>query len=488
MWGKRLPPRPALQPPLDDQLSTPATPTPEAARRWPRVFLIHGDSTEAAALAVELQQGLKEACPSLQLQSGSTDPAGLPAALQQAERVVRQVVLLTGGVLAEDSRSLKQLRYAVQHAKPLFALYSEKAGWEFGGSESRRAPGWVMEVVGALEAMVFRTKAEREYEFVAMCDELLARMTGTFNQLTPLTEADVQQKDQEHQKWLQEEKQREKDKKDKQAATPDQEAAKQAMGTAGSEAQQTQLEAAEKAKEAAEKAKEAAEKAKEAAEKAKEAAEKALEVERRKAQELLEAERKMQQQLATERRGREEAESKMQQQLATERRGREKAESKAQQQLAQLQAELERLRAAPAATPPRPSVVAAVSSPARSPPGSPRRAPSQPNLAAAPGADAQRAQSRAPVLRGHRATGTFLPLRALDPGALDGSRCAQLALAGPRRQPQPHSPPRALLAAAARTRLSTSSGHQPSCGTTGQQALCTCHLPLALQYQPPSRR
>eukprot|EP00808_Paulinella_micropora_P006776 g5205.t1 len=59
--------------------------------------------------------------------------------------------------------------------------------------------------------------------------------------------------------------------------------------------------------------------------KAKEAAEKALEVERRKAQELLEAQRKMQQ-------------------LVTERKAREEAERQVQQQLAQYQAELERLR------------------------------------------------------------------------------------------------------------------------------------------------
>eukprot|EP00808_Paulinella_micropora_P024591 g75195.t1 len=180
-----------------------------------------------------------------------------------------------------------------------------------------------------------------------MCDELLARMTGTFKQPTALSEEEVKQKDQEHKAWLQEEDKREQEKKDKQAATPDQPAAQRATN----QAQQTQLD-----KHCflrlllclqhllyplslccfclldfgqlflvflfvcipglslvfqLEKAKETEWKAKEAAEKAKEAAEKALEVERRKAQELLEAERKMQ-----------------------------------QQQLAQLQAELERLRAA----------------------------------------------------------------------------------------------------------------------------------------------
>eukprot|EP00808_Paulinella_micropora_P010355 g36901.t1 len=59
---------------------------------------------------------------------------------------------------------MQQLRYAVQHGLPLFALYSEEAGWKFGGDEQRRAVKWVMEVVGALEAMVFRKKAERQYE------------------------------------------------------------------------------------------------------------------------------------------------------------------------------------------------------------------------------------------------------------------------------------------------------------------------------------
>eukprot|EP00808_Paulinella_micropora_P009384 g54729.t1 len=216
MWGKRLPPSTPLQPPLLDQpqlgpatsSSGPSVVAGNAARRWPRVFLVQ--SERGADLAKELRDSLETNYPELQLQSDSvaSDPA-VPAALEQAERVV---VLLTGGLLAENSRSMQQLRYAVQHGLPLFALYSEEAGWQFGGDEQRRAVKWVMEVVGALEAMVFRKKADRQYEFVAMCDELLARMTGAFKQPTALSDEEVKQKDQAHQAWLQEEEKRQQEK------------------------------------------------------------------------------------------------------------------------------------------------------------------------------------------------------------------------------------------------------------------------------------
>eukprot|EP00808_Paulinella_micropora_P006456 g79812.t1 len=186
LWGARLPPRAPVQPPLL------------------RVFLIYG--ARGAALAAELQQGLEAAYPSLQLQQSGRTDAALPAALQQAERVV---VLLTGGLLEEKS-ALRHLRFAVLSGKPLYALYSQEDVWEFGGKEFRRAVQWCgQEVVESLEAMVFRRKRPREYEFVAMCDELVARMMGAVHWRTALSTAEVARKDQEHQAWLKEEEKRE---------------------------------------------------------------------------------------------------------------------------------------------------------------------------------------------------------------------------------------------------------------------------------------
>eukprot|EP00808_Paulinella_micropora_P013821 g41137.t1 len=168
-WGERLPPEALPQPP-----ST-----------WPRVFVIRGE--RGRAMASELCGALKHRYQGLALHT--SDEPEVPAELKSAERVV---VLLTGGVLAERSSSMTHLRYAVQNAKPLFALYSEEAGWEFGGRESRNAPQWVMSVVGELEAMVFRPKAQRAYESLAMCDELVRRMVGPFKLLEPLTDEQVE--------------------------------------------------------------------------------------------------------------------------------------------------------------------------------------------------------------------------------------------------------------------------------------------------------
>eukprot|EP00808_Paulinella_micropora_P015215 g36241.t1 len=83
--------------------------------------------------------------------------------------------------------------------------------------ESRSAAQWVMSVVGELEAMVFRPKAERAYELtfsfrlmltqtapavvsvvclcctqsLAMCDELVRRLVSPFKRLEPLTDEQV---------------------------------------------------------------------------------------------------------------------------------------------------------------------------------------------------------------------------------------------------------------------------------------------------------
>eukprot|EP00808_Paulinella_micropora_P011974 g61379.t1 len=172
-WGARLPPQ-ALPQPSDFK----------AQSTWPRVFVIRGE--QGRAMASELCGALQDLYPGLVLHT--SDEPDVPAELKSAERVV---VLLTTGVLAERSSSMTHLRYAVQNAKPLFALYSEEAGWEFGGRESRNAAQWVMSVVGELEAMVFRPKAQREYESLAMCDELVRRMVSPFTRLDPLTEKQV---------------------------------------------------------------------------------------------------------------------------------------------------------------------------------------------------------------------------------------------------------------------------------------------------------
>eukprot|EP00808_Paulinella_micropora_P012269 g57646.t1 len=173
VWGERLPPE-----------ALPQSSDSKAQSTWPRVFVIRGE--QGRAMASELGGALQDRYQGLALHM-SDEPA-VPAELKSAERVV---VLLTGGVLAEGSSSMTHLRYAVQHAKPLFALYSEEAGWQFGGRDSRNAPQWMMSVVGELEAMVFRPKAERAYESLAMCDELVRRLVSPFKRLEPLTDEQV---------------------------------------------------------------------------------------------------------------------------------------------------------------------------------------------------------------------------------------------------------------------------------------------------------
>eukprot|EP00808_Paulinella_micropora_P001412 g5655.t1 len=181
-WGQRQPPKPLLLPPLSvDSKVKEATGTQRA--RWPNVFVIR--SSTGAALVSDVLDTLRQRYPGLSAQT--SDEKMVPAALEQAEAVV---VLLTTGVLAEGSSSMLQLRYAVQNAKPLFAMYSA-TDWQFGGDESNRAPRWVTGVVSALEAMTYRTKWENEYEFLSMCDELLLRMVSPLKQLTPLSDAEV---------------------------------------------------------------------------------------------------------------------------------------------------------------------------------------------------------------------------------------------------------------------------------------------------------
>eukprot|EP00808_Paulinella_micropora_P030475 g68739.t1 len=220
LWGQRLPPKPRLRPPLVLSAALPGTGTaaqpnnqfderelsegkeqhlaPPAGPRWPRIFVVRAQSRQARELAVELAQGLQASGgPGLEVSVQTSDEAPVPAALREAERVV---VLLTAGVFIGPS--LLHLRYAVQEAKPLFTVCSEEAGWQFNGPESRLAPQWLMEVVSSLEALAFRSQAERNFEFVAMCDELLLRMVSPFKKLAPLSDQQVAEAEREEAREL----------------------------------------------------------------------------------------------------------------------------------------------------------------------------------------------------------------------------------------------------------------------------------------------
>eukprot|EP00808_Paulinella_micropora_P004068 g39908.t1 len=201
-------------------------------RRWPITFVIcNRDCQLGKDMCQELLLAMEERYPDLKFVT--SDEATVPAALREAERVV---VLLTAGILKEGSSCMTHLRYAVEKGLPMYTLYSEKQqdgwemkgpggetwkvlynasasdvdsslahkkvtsakplfsneskqqSWDFGSDECKQAPREVMEVVGSLEAMIYRPLSVspgnksriRKFESDAMCDELLARMARPF--------------------------------------------------------------------------------------------------------------------------------------------------------------------------------------------------------------------------------------------------------------------------------------------------------------------
>eukprot|EP00457_Paulinella_chromatophora_P000280 gb/GEZN01000280.1/.p1 GENE.gb/GEZN01000280.1/~~gb/GEZN01000280.1/.p1 ORF type:complete len:1722 (-),score=262.54 gb/GEZN01000280.1/:13-5178(-) len=204
LWSHRLTPKPLVRPRLSQQTSGStlvqsggvtqqgaAAPTvnhsalPEDQARWPRVFVIC--STEGKEMALDLAEAFHVRYPDLAMLM-STDSKAIPQGLVEAECVM---VLLTAGVLAVGAPAMSQLRYATQHAKPLFIIYNENAGWRFGGAESQAAPHWVMERITAHEFMTYRSKSPLLFEFLAMCDELVSRLVSPTKPYAALSDGQV---------------------------------------------------------------------------------------------------------------------------------------------------------------------------------------------------------------------------------------------------------------------------------------------------------
>eukprot|EP00457_Paulinella_chromatophora_P000913 gb/GEZN01000915.1/.p1 GENE.gb/GEZN01000915.1/~~gb/GEZN01000915.1/.p1 ORF type:complete len:977 (+),score=142.12 gb/GEZN01000915.1/:59-2989(+) len=168
VWGERLAPKSMEH-------------TLRSVQENVNVFIIHSDNnvatqiTEELMLAFEKKYGISVTASDAKQREQLLDGNSVVEGLAKAKQVI---VVLTSGVLNSNSKSMDHLRYAIKEGIPLFPIFSVDGGWEFGGKESKQASRWVMEVVGSLEAMEYRSrqKQNQEFEFWAMVEELISRM------------------------------------------------------------------------------------------------------------------------------------------------------------------------------------------------------------------------------------------------------------------------------------------------------------------------